>query len=156
MKPYWLGSIHDIIEDFRSYEMTISSAILHNDDVSDIGCRSLLTSNTILFLGMGQYTFASFHTADSRSSRKDAFNIAVTGSASKSAYDFNTQFGRLSGPLDLPEPIRCKWDNTSSTETTIGVSFSQSCKTCSNFLQVKFSKFSNLPQNKLNEYGFIK
>ena len=87
--------------------MTISSAILHNDNVSDIGRRSLLTSNTILFLGM-EHTFASFYTAGSCSSRKDAFNITMTGSASKSANDFNTQFGRLSGPLDLPEPIRCK------------------------------------------------
>ena len=67
-------------------------------EVSEIGRRSLLKSETIGALGSGG-TSASFHTRGTLTSEKEAFKMTAMGTAKISAYSFRTQFGMSSGPL---------------------------------------------------------
>ena len=66
-------------------------------EVSEIGRRSLLKSETIGALGSGG-TSASFHTRGTLTSEREAFKMSAMGTAKISAYSFRTQFGMSSGP----------------------------------------------------------
>lgn len=76
--------------------MTKLSAIFDMVEVSEIGRRSVLKSETIGALGSGG-TSASFHTRGTLTSEKEAFKMTAMGAARISAYSFRTQFGMLSG-----------------------------------------------------------
>ena len=66
-------------------------------EVSEIGRRSLLKSETAGTLGNGG-TSANFHTRGTPTSEKEAFRMSAMGAAKISAYSFRTQFGMSSGP----------------------------------------------------------
>lgn len=85
MKPNWLGLAWDSTTGCRAFSITKLSAIFDMVEVSEIGRRSLLKSETIGALGNGG-TSASFHTRGTLASEKEAFKMKAMGSAKISAY----------------------------------------------------------------------
>ena len=92
MKPNWPGSIWDSTKGFRAFSIITLPAIFDMVEVSEIGRRSLLKSETIGALGSGG-TSASFNTRGTLTSEKEAFKMSTMGTAKISAYSFRTQFG---------------------------------------------------------------
>ena len=90
-------------------------------EVSEIGRRSLLKSETIGALGSGG-TSASFHTRGTLTSEKEAFKMTAMGAARISAYSFRTQFGMSSGPLAREVLTSRSFLATDCSVTTIGSS----------------------------------
>lgn len=84
-EPNWPGSMWDSTTGFRAFSITKLSAIFDMVEVSEIGRRSVLKSETIGALGSGG-TSASFHTRGTLTSEKEAFKMTAMGAARISAY----------------------------------------------------------------------
>ena len=128
MKPNCRGSIDFNNTGFSSCSMTKSSATFDRVEVKEIGLKPLLKSLIVGALGTGG-TSAIFHTRGTLQSRKEWLRMSVIAGASISAYSFNTQFGRLSGPLALVILICLSFCVTSVTVTSIGSSSSVGTQT---------------------------
>ena len=73
------------------------SATLDRVDVKEMGLRSLLMSSIVDAVGRGG-TSAIFQARGTLHSEKEVLRISAIGAARISAYSFNNQFGRSSGP----------------------------------------------------------